>query len=277
MVSHGGGGDTSFKIGIGREPGFGVRGGSHGGAPNGASRFTQTLHGLEQYHHAGPFGTVGLATSTAFAAPCTRGKNRPFSSPLTGQCANHSCLDAGFLFRPFRCLGLAIFLAHHIFFELIKADGAFFNVFFIVNIFGDPNMSDGHCHGRVGTDTRGQPLPLHNAGSIVVVGIDKNHLDPFFLEPLPPHGRLLTGIGAPGGIGVVGPVNDHLRIFQRIFQEIVLFRHAQSPVEPVGVGCTPMPPLPGIGIIQYRRKLKHIHKTGKRTHFIADNPPIVMG
>src|SRR4030042_5394369 len=80
-----------------------------------------------------------------------------------------------------------------------------------------------------------------------------------------------------GCIGVRAPVDDQLRIFQRIFKEVVLLWHAQSPVETVGRGGTPIPSLPAIGIIFDEGEAQQMHESEVNAKMIAKVAPVVMG
>ncbi len=150
------------------------------------------------------------------------------------------------------------------------------DVVLVVGVFGDPHVGDGHGHGRVGALPRGDPLAPHHRVGVVVEGVDEDHLDALLLEPLPPEGRILAGVGAAGGVRVVGPVDDHLRVLQGVLQHVVRLGHAQPPVEAIAVGRAPVPAFPAIGIVQHRGAFDHVHEAGEGPHLVAHDAPVVM-
>ena len=147
----------------------------------------------------------------------------------------------------------------------------------VKGVFGDPDKGDGHGHGRAAAHADGDPFPIHGRGGIVVVGVDEHHLDPFLPEPQAPHGGILARVGAPGGVGIIGPEHDHFRMLQGIFQQVVLFGHTQAPEETIGMGGAPVPAFPAVRIVEDRRIANHVEKTVKGAHLVAHDAPVVVG
>ena len=184
--------------------------------------------------------------------------------------------DARLLFGPFRGLGHAVGLAHDVGLELVEADGAVRDVFLVIGVFRDPHVGDGHGDRGVGAQARGDPLAAHDGVRVVVEGVDEDHLDALLLEPLPPERGFLAGVGAAGGVRVVGPVDDLLRVLQGVAEAIVGLRHAQAPEEPVGVRRAPVPAFPAVGVVEHRGELQHVHEAGEGAHLVAHDAPVVV-
>ena len=201
----------------------------------------------------------------------------PLGRPLAGQRADDPGVDARLLRRPLRRLGHAVDLAHDVLLELVEADGAVGDVVLVIDVFGDPHEGDGHGDGRVGAHARGDPLAAHDGVRVVVEGVDEDHLDALLLEPLPPQRRVLAGVGAPGAVRVVGPVDDHLRVLQRVAQHVVGLGHAQPPEEAVGVRRAPVPAFPAVRVVEHRGELHHVHEAGEGAHLVAHDAPVVVG
>ena len=163
------------------------------------------------------------------------------------------------------------------FLEFLETNGFVPDISFVIGVFSDPYVGDRHGHGRSASHPNGNPFPIHGGSRIVVIGIDKNHLDPFFFQPKPPDRRILPRVGPSCGVRIIGPINDHLRTFQSILEKIILFRHAKPPEKAVGVCGPPVPPFPAVRIVKDGRVLQHIQKPIQGAHFVADDPPIVMG
>ncbi len=104
--------------------------------------------------------------------------------------------DSGLAFCPLGRLGHAVGLAQHVGFPLVEAGGPASDVLLVVGTFGQPGIGDPQTESHVGAQSRREPLVRDKPGGVVVVGVDKDHLDAQFLEPGPAHGALERGVDA---------------------------------------------------------------------------------
>ena len=149
------------------------------------ARLADTLHGHEADHGARPLNACGIAAGAAIAvAGATSGEIGLLVAPGAGQGAHILGGNTGFLFLPFRSLRNAVFVTQNVGFPGIEPFRPLFDIVFVVKVFGNPDIGDGHGHGRVGGRLGGQPLAAQHLGRIVVVGIDMDEVDVQFLQPL---------------------------------------------------------------------------------------------
>ncbi len=159
----------------------------------------EALHGNEAHHDARP-GNAGLITAGAAVAvaPAAGREIDALTPPFARQRAHVFCRNAGFLLLPLGRFRNAVIVAKEIGFPFIEADRVGLDVAFVVEVFLDPDVSDGHRH----RDRRGRlwrkPFAGQKLRGGVVIGIDVNDLDGELriFQPLPPRGAFLRAIGA---------------------------------------------------------------------------------
>jgi hypothetical protein len=76
------------------------------------------------------------------------------------------------------------------------------DVFLVVEILGQPDECDGEAQRDVGTHAWGEPLVGHQAGGVVEIGIDEDHLDAQLLKPIATWGALMGAVHAAGRLGI---------------------------------------------------------------------------
>ncbi len=79
---------------------------------------------------------------------------------------------------PLRCFGYPVFFTQNVVFPFVKAHGARRNVFFVVELFGYPNIGDSASHSVIRAWPGSKPFVRKETGCVIVVRIDKDHFDP---------------------------------------------------------------------------------------------------
>ncbi len=220
-----------------------------GRAPDIAARFAQALHGCQADHQAGPLVAGRGPAGAAPTAQTTRGEHGLFAAPFAGQRPDLAGGNGALVFSPLWRLWLAILFAQDIVLPLVKAHGPGGDVFLVIEVFGDPDIGYGAGHGIARIRPWREPLVRKEASSVVVEGIDKDHLDPQVLQPLAADGALKGGVDAAGRLGVAGPEHHHLGVLEGVLQQVILFRDAKSVAEPPLVHAAPVPTLPTVGVV----------------------------
>ncbi len=259
------------------EPEGGVAGSPLRGRPDVDARLAQALHGGQGDHGPGPLAPGGRATGAAETTLATGGQHGLLGAPLPGQGPDLAGGEATFSLGPFGGLGDAVALAQDVGLPLLEAHRARRHVFLVVGAFAEPGEGDSQAQGHVGAQTGGEPLVGKQAGGVVEVGVDEHHLHAQFLEPVAARGALEGGVDASARALRVGrPEDDHLRVLERVFQQIVLLGDAQAVAEAPHVHAGPVPAFPAVGVVLSVGEAHQVHEAvvgaGAVTH---DTPEMV--
>ena len=242
------------------------------------ARFAEPLHGHQADADPGPLDAGGIAACPAMAgAPAAGAEVGTLGAPFPRQGADVAGRNAGFLGRPFRRLGRAVVLAQDIGLPFIEPLGAGGDVVLVVEVLGNPDIGQGHAHGRRGGWLGGDPLAAQELGGVVEVGIDMHNLDVAVLQPLAAHGALERPIGARGRLRIGRPENDHLAILEAVFHGAVAFALADAQgISPMVRGA-PIPAFPAVGIVMDLGMAHGVHEAEIGGKVIADIAPGVVG
>ncbi len=82
-------------------------------------------------------------------------------------------------------------------------------------------MHDRECQRRIGARLDRNPFSAEKLCRFVVVRIDVNELDAQGLRPLTALSGLCSGVNAGSAFRVTGPEDNHLRVFQAVFDGTV--------------------------------------------------------
>ena len=268
-------GDAALRIA--GKPERGVARDSVGRRPYVAAGFAQALHGGQGDHGAGPFVAGGRATGAAPTPLAAGGKSGLLGAPLPGQRADLPGGDAALFLGPLGGLRTTVARTKDVVLPLVEADGMGGHVFLVVGTFGEPGEGDGQAQGHVGTQAGGEPLVAEQAGGVIEVGVDEDHLHAQFLQPEAARGALEGGVDASAGALRIGrPEDDHLGVLKPVFQQVVLIDDAEAVAVAPHVHATPVPALPAIRVV-FRVGVAHqVHEAEIGTVAIAQVPPEVM-
>src|ERR1700681_4963480 len=181
-----------------------------------------TLHGHHLNHAARPLRPGCRAASTAEA--CTgpsRAEIGPAFAPSPSEAADVLCRYARFGFLPLRRLGNAVGYSEKIVAPFQETVGSPLNVVLVVRAINDPLMHDRESQCGIGARLDRNPFTAEKLCSFVVVRIDVNKLDAQGLRPLTALSGLCSGVNARSAFRVTGPEDNHLRVFQAVFNGTV--------------------------------------------------------
>ena len=95
---------------------------------------------------------------------------------------------------------------------------------------------------------------------MVVIGVDMNHFDAQFFQPLAADRAFVSGVNAAGRLGVAGPEDHHLTFLQTVLDGAVAFRRAQvHALSPVMHG-PPVPAFPTVRVVGHGRPADVVEK-----------------
>ncbi len=200
------------------------------------------------------------AASIVFLAPHSRASARMSRAGI---------LDSPF--SPLRRFGHAVGLAEDVILPLVEAHSAMAMYSCVVGALGQPRVGDAETESHVGAQPRREPLVGDKAGRVVVVRVDEDHLDAQLFEPEPADRALESGVDpTPRALGVGRPEDDHLRVLERVLQQVVLLGDAQAVAESPHVHATPVPPFPAIRVVS---GLDHPHQVRRSADRRCDGSP----
>ena len=120
-------------------------------------------------------------------------------------------------------------------------------VFFVIGIFGDPDISDGQLQSRIGIGQDRDPLIGVDRGCVVEVRTDIDRLYAELFEPVHHSAADLAGPAPVGGLRVGSPIKHKLSVFGQIVDDIGLRWYSHRLATP-DMLASPVPTLPGIRI-----------------------------
>ena len=165
---------------------------------------------------------------------------------------------------PLGRLRHAVGLAEHVGLPLVEADRAAGDVLLVVGALGQPGEGDGQPQGHVGARPGSEPLVAEQAGGVVEVGVDDDHLHAQFLEPAAPDGAFegpVHPVAARFGVG--RPVDHHLGVLERVLEQPVLLVDAQAEAVAPHVDGAPVPALPTVGVVLGVGAAHQVHEAEK--------------
>ena len=164
--------------------------------------------------------------------------------------------------------------AEHIVLPLVKAKGVGGHVFFVVGPFAQPGMGDGQAKGHIGAEPGGEPFVGEQAGGVVEVRVDEDHLYAQSLEPVAA-GRAFEGSvdAAARAFRVGRPEDDHFGILQSVFQQVVLLGDAEAMAEAPHVHAAPVPAFPTVRVVFAIGKTDQVHEAVIGAGAVAQNAP----
>ena len=113
---------------------------------------------------------------------------------------------------------------------------------------------------------------------MVVVGVDEDHLHAQFFEPEAADRALEGRIdAAPRAFGVGRPEHDHLRVPERVLEQVVLLGDPQPVAVSPHVHAAPVPALPAVGVVGGLHQTHQVRETLIGAVAVADVPPEMVG
>jgi hypothetical protein len=251
-----------------------VEGRAVGRRPDIDARLAHALQGLQVDHQPRPLRGIGLPRGPSAQAEGI--EHRLLGRPLPGERGDGPRRNPADRFGPFGSPGGSAPLSKDVALPLLEAERARADVIVIVGVLGQPDIGDRLGQGRVRARPGGDPLVAVDTAREIIMGIDEDLLDPGLLEPDAPDRRFLPGIQAARRVGIRAPVDDELRMFQSVFEQVVLLGHAEPPEKPVGVRRAPVPPLPAVGVVIDQGEAQQMHEPEIDAEMIAQIAPVVM-
>ncbi len=163
---------------------------------------------------------------------------------------------------PFGGLGNAVFLAHHVGFDFVHADGVGFDVFFFVGAFLEPGVDDGQLHGRIGVGQNRDPFVGVHGRAVVQIRADVDLLDTDLGVEEAQTARELAHEAPRRRLGVAAPEEHQVAMFDHVFDDVVgRIHHADNTLAPHMLGA-PVEPFPAVRVTHLLGKpAQHLHQT----------------
>ena len=269
-------GDVRSGVGVAGELEAAVGGCAQCSSPEITAGFAPALHGGQGDHKPRPFVTVGRPVSPSETASSPAGQHHFLLGPFSGQGLDHGRFEARQLRGPFGRLGLAVALAQDVIHPGVETEAFPLDEILVVRTFGEPHMGDSLGQGGVGARPGGQPFIGVLDSGRVAEGVYIDHLDAELAHPDPPDGGLLRAVAAADGVGIVGPVHDHVGVLEAVFEQVVGLGAAEAPEVAVHMGPTPVEPFPAVGIIEDAGVAQHREEPPEGAGLVVHQAPVMV-